>query len=283
MYNQITSIDKYPRNLVQKPPKRFDISEYDFLTVLGQGAFGRVSLVREKSSGQYWAIKQLKKSDLIKKKQVDHVKNEIVILSSVDHPFIVKMNGLGQDSRYLYLCIEYVQGGELFTHLRRQKRFGKVQASFFAAQVVMMLEHLHSNNVVYRDLKPENLLIDSMGYLKLSDFGFAKIVKERTYTLCGTPEYIAPEILRNQGHGKGADWWALGVLIYEMLVGIDPFNANDPMEIYKRILSADLRFPTKFYKEGRSLIKHLLQIDLSKRYGNLSNGILISILRCENA
>ena len=280
MYNQITSIDKYPRNLVLKQPRKFEISEYDFLTVLGQGAFGRVSLVREKSSGQFWAIKQLKKSDLIRKKQVDHVKNEITILSSVDHPFIVKMNGLGQDARYLYICIEYIQGGELFTHLRRQKRFGKVQASFFAAQVVLMLEHLHSNNVVYRDLKPENLLIDSMGYLKLSDFGFAKVVKERTYTLCGTPEYIAPEILRNQGHGKGADWWALGVLIYEMLVGIDPFNANDPMEIYKRILSVDLKFPTKFYKDGRSLIKHLLQIDLSKRYGNLSNGDLKSFFRC---
>jgi len=283
MYNQITSIDKYPRSLILKQPKKFDVSEYDFLSVLGQGAFGRVSLVREKASGNFFAIKQLKKSDLIKKKQVDHVKNEITILNSVDHPFIVSMNGMAQDSQYLYICIEYVQGGELFTHLRRQRRFGKVQASFFAAQVVLMLEHLHSNNVVYRDLKPENLLIDSMGYLKLSDFGFAKVVKDRTYTICGTPEYIAPEILRNQGHGKGADWWALGVLVYEMLVGIDPFNANDPMEIYKRILSLDLKFPTKFYKDGRSLIKHLLQIDLSKRYGNLSNGNIISLARCQNA
>ena len=280
MYNQITSIDKYPRSLVQKPPNKLNIADFEFLTVLGQGAFGRVSLVRERLSGNFWAIKQLKKSDLIKKKQVDHVKSEIVIISSLDHPFIVQMKGLSQDSRYVYICLEYVQGGELFTHLRRQKRFGKIQASFFGAQVVLMLEHLHSNNVVYRDLKPENLLIDSMGYLKLSDFGFAKVVKERTYTLCGTPEYIAPEILRNQGHGKGADWWALGVLLYEMLVGIDPFNANDPMDIYKRILSCDLRFPTKFYKDGRSLIKHLLQIDLSRRYGNLSNGRIRSLLRC---
>ena len=277
MYNQITSIDKYPRNLVIQQPKRLDISDFDFLTVLGQGAFGRVSLVQEKSIGKFWAIKQLKKSDLIKKKQVDHVKNEIMILNSVDHPLIVEMNGMSQDSRYIYICLEYVQGGELFTHLRRQKRFGKVQASFFAAQVVLMLEHLHSNNVLYRDLKPENLLIDSMGYLKLSDFGFAKVVKKRTYTLCGTPEYISPEVLRNQGHCKGADWWALGVLIYEMLVGIDPFNANDPMEIYKRILSVDLRFPRNFYKVGRSLIKHLLQIDLSRRYGNLNNGKLRSL------
>lgn len=280
MYNQITSIDKYPRNLVVKPPSRLDVSDFEFLTALGQGAFGRVTLAREISTGKYWAIKQLKKSDLIKKKQVDHVKNEIYILYSLDHPFIVSTKGMAQDERYIYICLEYIQGGELFVHLRRQKRFGKVQASFFAAQVVIMLEHLHSNNVVYRDLKPENLLIDSMGYLKLSDFGFAKVVKDRTYTLCGTPEYIAPEILRNSGHGKGADWWALGVLIYEMLVGIDPFNANDPMDIYKRILSCDVNFPTKFYKDGRSLIKHLLQIDLSKRYGNLNNGSLISFARC---
>lgn len=122
----------------------------------------------------------------------------------------------------------------------------------------MMFEYLHSYNVIYRDLKPENLLIDKDGYLKLTDFGFAKIVKSRTYTLCGTPEYLAPEILTNKGHGKGVDWWTLGVLLYEMVAGIDPFNDDDPMGIYKKILKGVVRFPKKFSKDARSLVKHLL-------------------------
>lgn len=167
--------------------------------------------------------------------------------------------------------MEYVAGGELFTYLRSLGKFPASQASFYAAQVTLMFEYLHSNNVIYRDLKPENLLIDPEGYLKLTDFGFAKIVDGRTYTLCGTPEYLAPEILTNKGHGKGVDWWTLGVLLYEMIAGIDPFNDDDPMAIYQNILRNSLKFPKKFDKDAKSLVKHLLEADLSKRYGNLKN------------
>ena len=135
-----------------------------------------------------------------------------------------------------------------------------------------MFEYLHSNNVVYRDLKPENVLIDGQKYLKLTDFGFAKIVENRTYTLCGTSEYIAPEIILNKGHGKEVDWWTVGVLIFEILAGIDPFNDFDPMMIYQNIIKENLKFPRTFDKDGRSLVKHLLVSDLSKRYGNLKNG-----------
>ena len=168
--------------------------------------------------------------------------------------------------------MEFVQGGELFTYLRSVGKFIPTQACFYAAQVALMFEYLHSYNVIYRDLKPENLLLDKDGYLKLTDFGFAKIVESRTYTLCGTPEYLAPEILTNKGHGKGVDWWTLGVLLYEMIAGIDPFNDDDPMSIYQNILRGIIKFPRKFNKDARSLVKHLLQADLSKRYGNLKNG-----------
>lgn len=127
-------------------------------------------------------------------------------------------------------------------------------------------------NIVYRDLKPENLLIDSKGFLKLTDFGFAKIIEGRTYTLCGTPEYLAPEILLQKGHGKPVDWWCLGILIYEMLVGIDPFSDDEPMAVYQNILRGKIKFPSTFDPDAKSLVKHLLVADLAKRYGNLKGG-----------
>ena len=273
------SLDQNPKNLVLKPPTNLQLDEYELLKALGEGSFGRVYIVRHKTNGQYWAFKQLKKYEIIKSKQVDHLKNEVYILNSLSHPFIVKMAGMTQDNRFLYIGMEFVVGGELFTYLRRVVRFPKLQASLYTAQVTLMFEHLHSHNVIYRDLKPENLLIDGEGYLKLTDFGFAKVVENRTYTLCGTPEYIAPEIILNKGHGKGVDWWTVGVLIFEMLAGIDPFNDSDPMMIYQNIIRGNLKFPRTFDKDGRSLVKHLLVSDLSKRYGNLKNGKLISITR----
>jgi serine/threonine protein kinase len=139
--------------------------------------------------------------------------------------------------------------------------------------VAAIFEYMHAMNIVYRDLKPENLLINADGYLKLTDFGFAKVVLNRTYTLCGTPEYIAPEILLNKGHGKPVDWWALGILIYEMNHGIDPFTADDPMQIYQNILSGKIRFSSSFDSDAKSLVRHLVEHDLSKRYGNLKNGV----------
>jgi len=136
-----------------------------------------------------------------------------------------------------------------------------------------MFEYLHSKNIIYRDLKPENILIDKSGYLKLTDFGFAKYCEGRTYTLCGTPEYLAPEILLNKGHGKPVDWWTFGVLLYEMNAGIDPFNDEDPMLIYQKILKGKIKFPSSFNSNAKSLVKHLLEADLSKRYGNLKGGV----------
>lgn len=239
---------------------------------LGTGSFGRVRLAKDKTSGQYVALKILKKAEILRLKQVDHIMSEFSILRTISHPFLVNLLFYTQDERYLYFVLEYIPGGELFTYMRNLGKLEVSQARMYAAQITLMFEYLHSKNIVYRDLKPENLLLDPDGYLKLTDFGFAKIVESRTYTLCGTPEYLAPEILLNKGHGKPVDWWTLGIFIYEMLAGIDPFSDDDPMAIYQKILKGKVRFPRNFDSSAKSLVKHLLVADLSKRFGNLRNG-----------
>lgn len=230
-------------------------------------------LGKEKSTGQFFALKILKKAEILRLKQVDHVMCELTILRQISQPFVVNMHGYTQDNRYLYIILEYVPGGELFTYLRGVGRLENLHARFYAAQITTIFEYLHSKNIIYRDLKPENLLIAADGYLRLTDFGFAKVVESRTYTLCGTPEYLAPEILLNKGHGKPVDWWTLGIIIYEMLAGIDPFADEDPMAIYQKILKGKLKFPRNFDRNAKSLVKHLLVADLSKRYGNLKGGV----------
>jgi protein kinase A len=253
--------------------KKITLDEYIVKQTLGTGSFGRVKLAFSLKENKYYALKILKKIEIQKLKQVDHILSEISILNMTDHPFIVKMKGITQNEQYLYILLEYVQGGELFTYLRTVQSLKNEEAVFYAAQVILMFEYLHSKNIVYRDLKPENLLIDAQGYLKLTDFGFAKVIDNRTYTLCGTPEYLAPEILLQKGHGKPVDWWCLGILIYEMLVGIDPFSDEEPMAVYQNILKGRIKFPSIFDKDAKSLIKHLLVADLGKRYGNLKAGV----------
>ena len=263
------SLDQRPTNLVLKTPTKLKLSDFELSKVLGEGAFGKVKLAKDLTTGKYIALKQLNKLDIIRMKQIDHVKNENFILTSLSHPLIVKMIGLTMNARHLYIGMEFIAGGELFTYLRTVGKFSASQSAFYAGNVTLMFEYLHSLNVIYRDLKPENLLINPDGYLKLTDFGFAKVVEGRTFTLCGTPEYLAPEILLNKGYGKGVDWWTLGILLYEMISGIDPFNDSDPMGIYQKILRGRILFSKTFNKNARSLIKHLLIADLSKRYGNL--------------
>jgi protein kinase A len=160
-------------------------------------------------------------------------------------------------------------GGEFFTHLRRAEKFENHVGRFYAAHVVKIFEYLHLQDIIYRDLKPENLLLDTEGYLKITDFGFAKVVSFKTYTLCGTPEYIAPEVLLNKGHGKGVDWWTLGILVYEMLVGQPPYVDDDPLRVYQQVLAGKLAFPRFIDRNAKSLVKKLLTADLTKRYGCL--------------
>jgi len=229
--------------------------------------------VTHKESDCIYALKTLKKAAIIKMKQVDHIVSEKAILADLKHPFIVNMYGSFHDPRYIYMLLEYIVGGEFFTHLRKAGRFSNDSAAFYAAQITAIFEYCHGKHVVYRDLKPENILINADGYVKLADFGFAKVVQHRTYTLCGTPEYIAPEVLLNKGHGKPVDWWTLGILIFEMIVGYPPFVDEDPMGIYQKILSGKVAFQRHVDKNAKALVRKLLTADLGKRYGNLKNGV----------
>ncbi|XP_043525759.1 cAMP-dependent protein kinase catalytic subunit PRKX isoform X2 [Frieseomelitta varia] len=178
----------------------------------------------------------------------------------------------GRDEARVYMLLEFVAGGELFSYLRSAGRFSGPTSCFYAAEIVCALEYLHSKHIVYRDLKPENLLLDSQGHLKITDFGFSKKLTDRTWTLCGTPEYLAPEIIQSKGHNKAVDWWALGVLIYEMLAGFPPFFDDNPFGIYEKILSGRIEWPKHMDPIAKDLIKKLLIADRTKRLGNMRQG-----------
>ncbi|XP_058118649.1 cAMP-dependent protein kinase catalytic subunit PRKX [Anopheles ziemanni] len=256
----------------RKQPEDYALDDFQILKTIGTGTFGRVCLCRDKITNKYWAMKILAMADVIRLKQIEHVKNEKNILKEIDHPFIVNMRWNSKDDCCLYMLFEFVSGGELFSYLRNAGRFDSATANFYACEIVLALEYLHSLSIVYRDLKPENLLLDRDGHLKITDFGFAKKLKDRTWTLCGTPEYLAPEIIQSKGHNKAVDWWALGVLIYEMVVGYPPFYDDNPFGIYEKILSGKIEWSRHVDPIAKDLVKKLLVLDRTKRLGNMKNG-----------
>lgn len=251
---------------------KYALYDFQILRTLGTGSFGRVHLVRSNHNGRFYAMKVLKKNTVVKLKQVEHTNDERNMLSIVSHPFIIRMWGTFQDSQQLFMIMDYIEGGELFSLLRKSQRFPNPVAKFYAAEVCLALEYLHSKGIIYRDLKPENILLDKNGHIKLTDFGFAKYVPDVTYTLCGTPDYIAPEVVSTKPYNKSVDWWSFGVLIYEMLAGYTPFYDSNTIKTYENILNAPVRFPPFFHSDAQDLISKLITRDLSQRLGNLQNG-----------
>jgi len=185
---------------------KYSLTDFQIQRTLGTGSFGRVHLVQSKHNQRFYAVKVLKKAQVVKMKQVEHTNDERRMLQQVKHPFLITLWGTFQDSKNLYMVMDFVEGGELFSLLRKSQRFPNPVAKFYAAEVTLALDYLHSHNIIYRDLKPENLLLDRHGHLKITDFGFAKEVPDITWTLCGTPDYLAPEVVASKGYNKSVDW-----------------------------------------------------------------------------
>ncbi|XP_047545301.1 cAMP-dependent protein kinase catalytic subunit 1-like [Vanessa atalanta] len=249
-------------------------SDLERVRTLGTGAFGRVVLLKYSKTQKFYAMKVLEKEKVIKMKQVDHTLYEKRILEAIRFPFTVSMEFSFKDNSYIYFVMPFVPGGEMFSHLRRMGKFEEPLAKFYASQVILALEYLHFINLVYRDLKPENILIDRNGYLKITDFGFCKVLQGRTWTLCGTPEYLAPELILSKGYGFSVDWWSFGVLLYEINAGYPPFYANDPMKTYEKIVAGKYRCPSSFNADLRDIVRNTLQVDITKRFGVMRNGVM---------
>jgi serine/threonine protein kinase len=301
---------------------KIKLDAFELTQVIGKGSFGKVVLVRKKDTGKLYAMKILNKQNIIKRKQVDHTKTERAVLSFTRHPFIVSLHWAFQSKKKLYFVLDYCSGGELFFHLGQAGEFRESVTCFYTAELVLALAHLHSRGVVYRDLKPENVLLDGDGHVKLADFGLSKILDHnlvsgdvegkasigststsggsgggnnrpsskptpikqksspsssskkdvsslRTFSFCGTPEYLAPEIVSRdpKGHGTAVDWWSLGMLVYEMLTGLPPWYTKDRRELFRRIQKAPLVFPLHVSRRAQSLIKGLLTRDPNYRLG----------------
>ncbi|TVY50625.1 cAMP-dependent protein kinase type 2 [Lachnellula cervina] len=258
---------------VRQTKGKYSLGDFDILRTLGTGSFGRVHLVQSKHNQRFYAVKVLKKAQVVKMKQVEHTNDERRMLQEVKHPFLITLWGTFQDSKNLYMVMDFVEGGELFSLLRKSQRFPNPVAKFYAAEVTLALEYLHSKQIIYRDLKPENLLLDRHGHLKITDFGFAKRVPDITWTLCGTPDYLAPEVVSSKGYNKSVDWWSLGILIFEMLCGFTPFwDGGSPMKIYENILKGRVKYPPYIHPDAQDLLQRLITADLTKRLGNLHGG-----------
>merc|ERR1719355_325295 len=248
-----------------------NLDDFVLKKVLGKGSYGKVMLVKHKlDESTVFAMKMLRKENVIKRNQVEHTKTERNVLEAVSHPFIVTLHYAFQTPKKLYFVLEYCPGGELFFHLSRAGRFSEGRTRFYASEILLAIEYLHRLNIIYRDLKPENILLDADGHVKLTDFGLSKEGIQDNFSaksMCGTPEYLAPEILEKKGHGKAVDWYSLGALMYEMLTGLPPFYTRDKEKLFDRIRRGELHYPAYLGGEMKKMLQGLLLRDPNKRLG----------------
>ncbi|XP_049561047.1 ribosomal protein S6 kinase alpha-6 isoform X4 [Orcinus orca] len=258
---------------VKEGYEKADPAQFELLKVLGQGSFGKVFLVRKKTgpdAGQLYAMKVLKKASLKVRDRV-RTKMERDILVEVNHPFIVKLHYAFQTEGKLYLILDFLRGGDVFTRLSKEVLFTEEDVKFYLAELALALDHLHRLGIVYRDLKPENILLDEIGHIKLTDFGLSKESvdqEKKAYSFCGTVEYMAPEVVNRRGHSQSADWWSYGVLMFEMLTGTLPFQGKDRNETMNMILKAKLGMPQFLSAEAQSLLRMLFKRNPANRLGS---------------
>ena len=250
--------------------KSIDETSFRTISVIGKGSYAKVLLVRKNDTGNLYAMKILKKKMVEQKKQEAHVENERNILVGVNQrPFLIDLYYAFQTKDKLHFVLEYCPGGELFHLLSKKSRLSEDHTRFYAAQMLVALEHLHNQDIVYRDLKPENVLLDAQGYIKITDFGLSRrqIKMNEAKSICGTPEYLAPEIIQKKGYGKAVDWWTLGSIIFEMLTGVPPFYDSDRHSLFYKILNEPPKYPKDILPVTCDLLKGLLQKNPDYRLG----------------
>lgn len=255
--------------------RSIDIFKLERHTLLGAGTFGQVWLASDRKTGKAYALKVQIKRELIDHHQAEGVCREREVMSKIDHPFVIKLVNTAQDHQSVFMLLNLVQGGELFNVMHNDERdcIPEKEVKFYAAGILEGLAYMHRRRIIYRDLKPENVLIDDLGYTVIVDLGFAKVVNDKTFTLCGTPLYLAPEVILSRGHDKGADYWSLGCLMYEMILGQTPFYDHniDQITLFKRIVHGRYRFPShSFSEEAQDLIAGMLSNKLTQRLGCLA-------------
>lgn len=270
------------------------LDNFKVIATIGIGSLSKVKLVQDKFTNTVLAVKIINIKTLYSSKQEDKIRNEFEILKVVDHPFVIKLKSFNVSSSHIFFGLQYIPGGDLFNHLRVQGVFSIEESRFYFAQIICSIIYLHSMGVIYRDIKPENFLICSDGYIKLTDFSISKPCRGKTFTFCGTPEYSAPEIISGIGHTKACDFWSMGIILYEFIFGFTPFsNDSSPFTIYENVLSGKYKFPSsdnfiafnnilrnnvyeKFnnnlnspeLKDAKIMIKQLLIGDPNKRLGS---------------
>jgi len=260
-----------------RPTSAEPISAQDFIfrNVIGQGAFGKVMLVQKKNgkhAGKVYAMKVLKKSVVAEKGQIEHTKSEFQIFSSIKHPFICRLRFAFQSEDKLYLVTDYYCGGSLFYHLRKASSFPEERARFYMSEILLAIEHLHSHQIIYRDLKLENVIMDVEGHIAITDFGLSKMHCEIASTFCGTAEYMAPELIKGQTYGVAVDWWSFGILLYEMIVGRTPFFDKNRKLMFQKIVKANPEFPDVCSSETCSIVRRLLASTPTERLGTGETG-----------